>query len=390
MKTAYFDCFSGVSGDMFSGALLDAGLEFKTLEKELEKLNLPGCVVSANKVLRGGLSGTAFRVESRKEKVPRGLKDILGIIERSGLDPDIKKTASRIFADLARVEGKIHDEPPEKVHFHEMGGIDCIVDITAALAGLKLLGIEKVFCSEINTGSGFVESAHGRLPVPSPAAAELLRGIPVYSTGTECELATPTGAAIIKHVCSGFGKMPVMKPGSIGYGAGGKDLPSPNLLRVFIGRAEQGREDESVIMVETNIDNMNPEFYGHVFERLRSRGALDVFLTPVFMKKQRPGMKLGVLCYEGGLDSVAGVIFRETTSIGIRYNRVYRKVLRRETRKVLTEYGEVGVKFAYLGNDTVNFSPEYGDCLSLSEKTGIPVKKIFDSAKAEARKWAKE
>ncbi len=390
MKIAYFDCFSGISGDMFTGVLLGAGLKFNRLKEELGKLKLPGYTVSRRKVLRRGISGTKFNVNVKDDKTSRDLSDIIKIIKKSGLGEDIKQQAAEIFSELARAEGKVHGLPPEKVHFHEIGGIDCMIDIIGGLSGLKLMGIEKVFCSAINTGSGFVNSSHGKLPVPSPAAAELLKGVPVYSSGIEAELTTPTGAALIKHVSSGFGNMPVMRIQNTGYGAGAKELASPNLLRVLIGESEEARDDESVILIETNIDNMNPEFYEHVFKLLLSEKALDVFMTPVFMKKQRPGTKLSVLCEEKFLERVSGVIFRETSSIGLRYNRVFRKTLRRQVKKVSTEYGQVRVKLSFSGEAVLNASPEYDDCEAAALKHKVPLKQVYDSAKKGAERWLKK
>lgn len=384
MKIAYFDCFSGVSGDMFTGALLDAGLNFRALKDELEKLRLPGYSVSKEKALRGGISGTKFNVNVKDEKTSRNPDDILDIIKESGISEDIKEKSSAIFLSLARAEGKLHGVPPEKVHFHEIGAADSIIDVVSALSGLKLLEIEKVFSSAVNTGSGFVESSHGKLPVPSPAAVELLKGVPVYSSGISAELTTPTGAALIKASASGFGEMPAMKVIRTGYGAGAKELSDPNLLRVVIGESGAEHKDESVILVETNIDNMNPEFYEHVFRLLSLEGALDVSLTPLFMKKQRPGVKLSVICVEKDLERISGVIFRETTSIGLRYGRLRRKTLERETREIITEYGPIRVKFAFSGGKAVNFSPEYDDCVLLAEKHGAPLKEVYESAKKGA------
>lgn len=389
MKIAYFDCFSGISGDMFSGALLDAGLHFGRLKDALAKLNLPGYSVSRRKVTRGGISGTKFSVRVKQETPRRYLKDVLEIIENSLLSKDIKRQSSEIFSSLAAAEGKVHAMPADKVHFHEIGALDCIIDVVSALSGLELLGIEKVFCSPVNTGSGFVSSSHGMLPVPSPATAELLKGAPVYSSGTEAELTTPTGAALIRHVCSGFGRLPAMKTEHTGYGAGDKELAFPNLLRVFTGAADGG-PPESAVLVETNIDDMNPEFYGHVFDLLFSEGALDVFMTPVFMKKQRPGTKLSVLCLEDKLEAVKRIILRETSSNGLRYGAVSRETLGRRTIKIKTGYGEIGVKIASSGNKILNVSPEYEDCALAAKKCGAPLKNVYESAKRGAMEWLKK
>lgn len=390
MKIAYFDCFSGISGDMFTGALLDAGLNFRALKDELEKLNLPGYSVSRRKVTRGGISGTKFSVNVKDYKTPRNPDDILKIIKRSGLSEEIKEKSSEIFSSLARAEGKVHGVSPDKVHFHEVGAVDSIVDVVSALAGLKLTGIEKVFSSAVNTGSGFVNSSHGKLPVPAPAAVELLKGASVYSSGVPAELATPTGAALITSSASGFGEMPAMKVLETGYGAGSRDLSVPNLLRVMIGESEGERGDESVILVETNIDDMNPEFYGHVFELLFQSGALDVFMTPVFMKKQRPATKLSVLCAEEKLPAVKSVIFRETTANGLRYSKFFRETLERKTQKIKTGYGRIGVKLSFSGKEILSASPEYDDCVLAAKKHGAPLKDVYESAKKGALEWQKK
>ncbi len=380
MKIAYFDCFSGISGDMLIGALLDAGAGFEDLKRELSGLNLPGYSVTSAKTSRRGISGTRFLVSVSDDKTSRKLGGILSVIEKSTLKESIKKSASDIFLSLAEAEGGIHGRPPDEVHFHEIGGIDCIVDVVGALVCLELLGIEKVFCSAINTGSGFVDACHGMLPVPSPAALELLRGVPVYSSGVKSELATPTGVAVIRHAASAFGEMPPITPSKIGYGAGERELSHPNLLRVLLGECAEDLPGDRVLLIETNIDNMNPEFFGRVFDILQREGALDVFLTPVIMKKQRPGTKLGVICREEDSHKLSGIIFRETSAIGVRYSSCFRRKLEREVKQVDTPYGKVRVKFSYYGGEAVSVSPEYDDCVMLAEKFNAPVKKIYEQA----------
>jgi hypothetical protein len=282
------------------------------------------------------------------------------------------------------VEAKIHNKRIEDIHFHEIGAVDSIIDIAGACAALDMMGIDAVQCSRINVGEGFVKSEHGPLPVPAPATASLLLGVPIYSSGVQAELATPTGAAIIAHFAGRYGPLPDMKVRSVGYGAGMKDLPVPNLLRVYIGDDETQTGNETIIALETNIDDMNPEFYQHVFERLLETGALDVFTTPVMMKKTRPGVQLTVLAREESRDEITGIIFDETTTAGIRISRMDRVMLDREIRIINTRYGEVDVKFLSSGGRVVTVSPEYEDCRRIAKAKGVPLKTVYDEAKKMA------
>jgi len=382
MKTAYFDCFSGVSGDMLIGSLLDVGLDFKELKGEIAKLGITGYKISKRKVERGGITGTAFRVDLCRGAKKRNLEDILKIIKKSKLDNDIKLAARKIFEDIARVEGKIHNKPRAEIHFHELGGTDCMIDIAGALAGLKILGIRKVYSSPINLGRGFVKCAHGTLPVPSPATVELLKGLPVYSTGVNSELATPTGVAIMKNVSAGFGAFPSMRVEGAGYGAGAGKLEIPNMLRVVTGETcADGCTEDEVILIETNIDNMNPEFYDYVMETLLKGGALDVYLTPVIMKKNRPGTKLSVIAGGEKLDRMVELLFRETTTLGVRFQPLRRRKLERRIEKVDTRFGRVRVKVAGAGGKTLNVSPEYDDCRRTALKHGVPLREVYEEAK---------
>ncbi|MFQ5584290.1 MAG: nickel pincer cofactor biosynthesis protein LarC, partial [Calditrichia bacterium] len=275
----------------------------------------------------------------------------------------------------------IHNQPIKKVHFHEIGAVDTIIDVVGALAGLKLLGIEKVFCSPINVGSGFIDFSHGRYPVPAPAAAELLKDVPIYSTDSGGELTTPTGAAIITEIAHGFGDMPEMKTERIGYGAGTKDFKQPNVLRVFIGEILQPTDLEMdlVSVIETNIDDMNPQIYDHLFDVLFSNGALDVFLSNIAMKKNRPAVKLTVLCDNADEKKFSGLIFRETSSIGVRIRQEKRYKLSREIQKIQTEYGEVKIKISKLRGEILSRVPEYEDCKRIAREKGIPLKMIYDA-----------
>ncbi|HYA13708.1 MAG TPA: nickel pincer cofactor biosynthesis protein LarC [Syntrophales bacterium] len=388
MQIAYFDCFSGISGDMILGALIDAGLDFRQLKLELGKLKISGYTLKIEKTTRKGISGTMFTVNTEEDHGERHLRDIEEIIDRSDLGDDIKSSSKAIFYELAHVEAKIHNSDPGKVHFHEIGGLDSIIDIVGALIGMKLLGIETVYASRIPMETGFVECDHGILPLPAPATLELLKGIPVYASGMEKELVTPTGIAILKNVAGSFGTIPNMKVNSIGYGAGRRDLKIPNLLRVWLGETskERGYEEDEVILIETNLDNMNPEFIGYASEKLLERGALDVFMTPIFMKKNRPGTLLSVLITPDKLEEILSIVFAETTSLGTRFQRLERRKLLRELVAVDTPFGSVRVKVSRTGQEIKNISPEYDDCKEIAVKREIPLRKVYEEVKAAARK----
>lgn len=387
MYIAYFDCFSGISGDMILGALIDAGLDVYQLEKELRKLNIAGYTIRAEKTTRQGISGTRFFVDAEEDHVERRLRDIEEIIDQSNLDEDIKTSGKEIFCTLASVEATIHNGSLEEVHFHEIGAVDSIVDIIGALIGFRILGIETVHASRIPVGTGFVECDHGTFPLPAPATLELLKDIPIYPRETERELVTPTGIAILKHVAKSFGIIPAMKIENIGYGAGSRDLKIPNLLRIWIGKAEAAKlyEEDDVILIETNIDNMNPEFFGYTSEKLLERGALDVFMTPIFMKKNRPGTLLSVLITPDKLEETQSIIFSETTSLGIRIQHIERKKLLREIITVDTIFGRVRVKIGKIGQEVENISPEYEDCKKIAITEGIPLRTVHDEVKVAAR-----
>jgi uncharacterized protein (TIGR00299 family) protein len=388
MRIAYFDCFSGVSGDMILGALVDAGLDILVLESELGKLNISGYQIRAEKTIRRGITGTKVSVDVTERNVARGLKDIVEIVKHSQMDDDIKDLSKKAFTELVTVEAKIHGKSIAAAHLHEVGGMDAIIDVVGSLAGIKKLGIEAVFSSRINVGSGFVESQHGVLPVPAPATLAMLKGIPIYSSGIEAELATPTGVCILKTLAKSFGVMPEMRVENVGYGAGSRDLEIPNLLRVYIGETSGGAkyEEDEVVVVETNIDNMNPELLAYASEVLMKQGALDVFMTPVFMKKDRSGTMLSVLSTPEKLDEVLAVIFSETTTLGVRMHRTERKKLSREMISVKTRFGKVEVKIARWGNQVKNIAPEYESCRKIAVKQGVPLKDVYDDAREAARK----
>ncbi len=385
MKIAYFDCFSGISGDMVLGALVDAGCDLARLEAELRRLAVGGWKISAQKVKRGALTATHVKVETSEHHAHRSLETILGLIGKSELAPRIAERASRIFRRLGEAEARVHNVPVEKVHFHEVGAVDAIVDIVGACIGFELLGSEEFACSALNVGGGRVETAHGSLPVPAPATAELLRGAPSYSTGISRELVTPTGAAIASALCTEFGPLPAMTVAAIGYGAGTAELAEqPNVLRLFLGERvapEAGaRWDESIAVIEANLDDMNPQIYGYFVERALAAGALEVFATPVQMKKNRPGQLLTVLCQPAAVDRLTELIFRETTTIGVRTYPARRRTLERECVPVETPLGVIRMKVARLNGHILNAAPEYDDCQRIAVEKNVPLKQVLAEA----------
>jgi pyridinium-3,5-bisthiocarboxylic acid mononucleotide nickel chelatase len=393
MKTAYLDCSSGISGDMCLGALVDAGASISKIRNELKKLAFDGYTISARKVKRSGISATKVDVVIPKKAHnhhhhhhhadARKWKDVQKIIKSSGLDESIKKRGLDIFRCLFEAEAAVHGEPIEQVHLHELGAVDCMVDIFGTLIGFDLLGVRKIIASPVNTGQGTVKTAHGILPVPAPATAVLLKGLPVYSSGVQFELATPTGASLVKGLASSSGPLPVMCIENIGYGAGSREIEGmPNALRILIGtepsslRPSEGHENDKVMVLETNIDDMNPQYYESVMNHLFAAGALDVFLENIIMKKGRPAVKLTVITAEKDMDRISSVLFSETTTIGIRFQSAQRNILARETIKVKTQFGEVRYKISRHRGTIVTSTPEYEDLKLISEKRNIPIKEL--------------
>ena len=391
MKIAYFDCFSGISGDMTVGALLDAGLKIETLEKELKKLGLSGYQLEVNKVVKKGISATKFNVKIKEEGMERRFKDILTILEKSKLDEEIKKETKKIFFNIAQAESKIHQKDIDKIHFHEIGGLDSIIDITSAVIGIKTLGIEEIHSSALPVGKGFVKCAHGVIPVPTPATLELLKNIPTYSGGIESEMITPTGAAIIGTLAKSFGERPLMKVEKTGYGAGEKEFTIPNLLRVSIGekilkdkKIKDGYVCDKALLVETNIDDINPEFYDYIMDRLFSQGALDVFLTPIQMKKNRPANMLSIIVYEQNLRGMLAVLFSESTTLGVRLREIERLRLAQQNFIAETKYGNIRVKVGMFKGEIKNISPEYEDCKKMAKQHQVPLKEVYEEVKKVA------
>ncbi len=466
---AYFDMFSGISGNMVLGVLLDLGLGLDDLLRELDKLGLSSeYKIITKKVVKEGITGTYVNVdlledvhtyqedghrhkddhnqkhkndcqhqqgehickhdhnhaehchENREEhshkdtdmtcdnhnsnhkhtefhghqhQHGRNLTDINQIIDKSSLSANVKEKSKNIFLNLAKAEAKIHGTDIDKIHFHEVGAVDAIVDIVGSVIGMELLGIERVFASRVHTGTGFVQCQHGKMPLPAPATMELLSGVPIYSTGIKSELVTPTGAANITTLAESFASRPDMEIKATGYGAGSRDLEIPNLLRVNIGRINPNNlfeqdnvkkkyNEDSLTILETNIDDMNPEYYQHIIEKLLANGALDVYLTPIQMKKNRPAVKLNVLIDSKTaevLEKSLDIIFKESSSLGIRiYENVTRVSLDREVENIQTPWGEVRIKKAYLGGELINSTPEYEDCKQIAAKHKLPLIDIYN------------
>jgi uncharacterized protein (TIGR00299 family) protein len=392
MKIAYFDCFSGASGDMILGALMDAGLPLEKLKTELAKLKLSHYDLKVEKVTKKGIAGSQAVVvieEDHHHHHHRHLSDIRNIIENSDLERDIKEKSIRIFTRLAEAEAKVHKTTVEQIHFHEVGAMDAIIDVVGSVAGLTALGIEKIVCSALHVGAGTVECAHGTLPVPAPATVQLIQGKPIYSTGVLGELLTPTGAAILTTLASEFGPMPAMTLETTGYGAGNADITIPNLLRISIGETAEenkGLEEERVAVMETGIDDMNPQIYDYLMEKLLHMGVMDVFLVPVHMKKNRPGVLLTVLCKVEMVNKIIDFLIAETTTIGVRWRIDHRMTAQREIRVGKTTHGDIRFKIAKIGDRTVNVSPEYEDCKGVAIKKNIPLKDVLDAARSEATK----
>ena len=378
MRIAYFDCFSGVSGDMCLGALVDTGLPLADLAKGLEGLRLQGFSLRSRRVARGALSGTKVDVligKGRDRMV--SLRDVRLVLKAAHLPEPVRDRSLSVFERLAGAEGLAHRTLSAKVHFHELGGLDALVDVVGTVLGCHLLGVEALYVSAINVGSGTIRSEHGVSPAPAPATAALLKGLSVYAAGPRFELTTPTGAALMATLSAGAGSMPAMTVTSIGYGAGEADPPGwPNVLRVFVGDTLAPAESDRIAVLETNLDDMNPQAYDLLIDRLLARGALDVTLTPVIMKRGRPGIVLSVLADPAKVEPVLKVLFAETTTLGVRVQEVARRLLARELTEVATRFGPVRVKVAKAAGRSLKARPEYQDCKRIAEQTGLPLRDV--------------
>lgn len=388
MRLAWLDCSSGISGDMFVGALLSAGASFREIDKIISSLKLKDCSVSAKKVKRAGFAAVKFDVKISADTV-LGWAEMKKIVLRSALSKEGKDKAAGTILSMFEAEAKVHGiSRVEAVHLHELGSPDTVIDVVSALACLELLGIDELYCSPVNLGSGFVKTEHGRLPVPAPATAELVRGAPVYTDSSGFELTTPTGAALAKALASGFGPMPPMRITKTGSGAGQKELEhTPNILRVFVGEGFSRRYPasyEKISVLETNIDDMNPQVYEYLIERLLSAGALDAFLTPIIMKKSRPAITLTVMCESEIAGRMEEIIFAESTTLGVRRHETERTVLQREQKTVKTSLGPVRIKICARAGKPVK-TPEYEDCAAIARKTGLPLMEVFLTLYGEIR-----
>ncbi len=379
MKVAFADCFSGISGDMFLAALLDAGLPLETLREGIAALSLAEPVeLRLTETHRAGLRAAGLEVVVRRSRRQRSLSDILAIVSGSRLSEHVKTTAGLVFTRLAEAEARVHGEPVERVHFHEVGALDSIVDVVGAAIGLDALGIERLYASPLPYGSGMVASEHGSLPLPAPATLELLRQAhaPLTPSPANDELVTPTGAAILAALA--VFERPALTIANIGVGAGKRDPAWPNLMRLIVGETAADQTAE-MVQLETNIDDMNPQFYGHVMEKLFAAGARDVFLTPIQMKKNRPGTLLGVIALRRDEVALAELILRETTTLGLRIQPIRRLEAAREVRQVETSYGTLSVKLKALGGKVVQSVPEYDDCVRLANDNGVSLAEVYDA-----------
>ena len=379
MKIAYLDCFSGISGDMFLGALLDAGLAFEELKKALLSLPLAGYSLEMKREQRNNISGIRFAVRLEKGlQKERDLADIKTIIQAGKLNKNVTDKSIEIFESLAWEEGKIHQCPPDNVHFHEVGATDSIIDIVGTVFGLNFLGIASISASSLPLGSGFVKTEHGRIPIPAPATIALLTGVPVYDSGLKHELVTPTGAALVKGLAGSFGSMPPMIMDRVGYGAGSRNLPDrPNLLRILIGHDKSEQLLETVVILEANLDDINPEWLGFLMDRLFVAGALDVVFYPVQMKKNRPGTLIQVMGRPQQKDLLMDILFRESTTLGIRFQYSQRKVLKRSPVEIESPWGKMMVKKVHRPDGSSYFLPEYEACRKIAEENRLPLKEIY-------------
>jgi pyridinium-3,5-bisthiocarboxylic acid mononucleotide nickel chelatase len=386
MKLLYFDAFAGASGDMTVGALLSLGVPFEHLNAQLRHLPLSGYTIAAEPRQTHGIDAIKFDVQltAPAQHAHRAFRDIRSMLEASPLDPVAKRHALAIFAKLAAAEAHVHAVAPDDVEFHEVGAVDSIVDIVGAAVGIAALGIERAYVSPLPLGSGIVQSQHGPLPVPGPATLELLRGFTTRPGDGEGELVTPTGAAIIATLATPE-PPPEMRVEAIGYGAGTRTLHDrPNLLRLVLAEAVIAPTHDALIVIETNIDDLNPEIYDYVMDRLLAAGARDVYLAPVQMKKNRPGIVLSVLCAESDRERLAGIVLSETSAIGLRYYPVQRLVLSRHVREVQTPYGVVRLKVAVSPAGHENLAPEYEDCKRVAQEKQVPIKLVYQATLAAA------
>lgn len=382
MRIGYFDCFSGISGDMTLGALADAGVDPRAIQSAVASLGLP-CELTFETVRRGGFRATFAKVQTPHEHAHRHLHHIEALIDKSTLSPRQNELAKRIFRRLGEAEAAVHGIDIQKIHFHEVGAVDSIVDIVGAAVGLDLLGVDRFEASPVPTGLGWVKAAHGKMPLPAPGTAELLKGVPLAESTIEMELTTPTGAAILTTVAERFGPLPPMTIESIGLGAGSRELNGQaNIVRLFVGKVALPADNDRVWVLETNLDDLPGEVIGYTTTQLLAAGALDAFVTPIQMKKNRPGVMVSVLCEEPQIASMEEILFRETTTLGVRRYPVSRHKLKRRPTEVTTPFGTIRGKLGWLDDRPPTFSPEHDDCARIAAERGIPLRDVHDAAHA--------
>lgn len=382
MKIAYLDCASGISGDMTLGALVDAGVELPAIQSAIDSLGLAGVRLTASEVKKKGFRALKVTVEHPPEHAHRHVHHITELIDKSALTAAQKDLARRIFIRLGESEAKVHGVDIRKVHFHEVGAIDSIADIVGSAVGLDMLGVDRITCSPIPTGTGYITIAHGRVSIPAPATAELLVGVPLAPSNVAAELTTPTGAAIVAVVADEFGPLPPMRISRIGYGAGDRELAEqPNLLRLVLGESDDTLPADQIWVLETNLDDVSGEIIGHCLNLLAEAGALDVYATAIQMKKNRPGVKVSVLCTADRIARLEKILFRETSTLGVRRWPVSRHKLDRRPHTVQTAWGPIEGKLAIVGEGDVSFSPEYESCRQVAVQRSVPLKDVYDAAR---------
>ena len=390
MRIGYFDCFSGISGDMTLGALVDAGVDASAIRSAVASLGLP-CELTFTTVRRGGFRATYAKVEAPEEHVHRHLHHIEAIIDKSTLSARQQDLARRIFTRLGEAEASVHGIEVKKVHFHEVGAVDSIVDIVGAAVGLDLLGVERFEASPVPPGRGWVKAAHGKMALPAPATAQLLKGVPLAASEVEMELTTPTGAAIVTTMAEAFGPLPAMTIEAIGLGAGTRELTGQaNILRLFVGHVALPADADRVWVLETNLDDLPGEIVGYTVNALMTAGALDAFVTPIQMKKNRPGVTITVLCDETKVPGMEELLFRETGTLGVRRYPVSRHKLKRKATEVATTFGPVKGKLGWLEGRPPAFSPEFEDCARIAAERGVALRAVYDAAHAAYRSGAYE
>lgn len=386
MKTAYFDLIAGASGDMILGALIDSGLDIEWLRGELRKLPISGWELHTRRVDKNGFTAVKVDVVVGPQPHARPLPEIERVIQDSGLSDSVKQRSMEVVRIIAAEEARIHGMPIEEVHLHEVGGEDAIIDICGSIAAVEHLGIQRIECSPFPMGRGFINGAHGQIPLPAPAAVGIMKGLPIVGSPIQAELVTPTGAALLKHLSVRFGSLPAMLLENVGYGAGSWNLVIPNLLRVFIGQGDSASYDTDIVSVlETNIDDQNPEQYEHLMERMFDAGALDVTMTPTHMKKNRPGVVLSVISKPKDKEAMRSLILTETSSLGVREQELQRSLLNRDRVEVNTPFGKTFVKIAHLPGGAHKYAPEFEDCRRLARAANVPLREVYVAAETAAR-----